>query len=161
GPTGLVIDNDAITIDGSAAPGLSLSGNGQRRLFAITSTGNLTLENITLTTGVAQGENGKDGAVAGGGGGAGLGGAIFNQGTVTILDSTLDRNAAMGGNGGTVTTSGGSGNGGGLGGAGGGAGSEGSSGATVVPPGRGDNGSFGSGGGGGAIGGVGGFGGGG
>src|SRR5262249_49688396 len=48
GPTGLVIDNDTITIDGSAAPGLDISGSGQRRLFAVTPTAALTLENITL-----------------------------------------------------------------------------------------------------------------
>src|SRR5262249_15583609 len=79
GPTGLVINNDNITIDGSAAPGLQISGNGERRLFAVMSTGALMLENITLTNGLAQGESGQDGPVAGGGGGAGLGGAVLNQ----------------------------------------------------------------------------------
>jgi len=161
GPTGLVIANDSITIDGSDAPGLILSGNGQRRLFAVASTGALTLENITLTAGLAQGENGQDGTVAGGGGAAGLGGAVYNQGTLTVLDSTLARNAAVGGNGGAASTTGTTGNGGGFGGAGGGAGSQGSSGVTTVLPGRGDDGVFASGGGGGAIGGIGGFGGGG
>src|SRR5207237_3688850 len=99
GPTGLVIDNDAITIDGSAAPGLQISGSDQRRLFAVTSTGALTLEDITLAGGLARGEDGAAGPVAGGGGGAGLGGAIFNRGSPTILDSTLVGNHAIGGNG--------------------------------------------------------------
>ncbi len=35
GPTALVINNDNITIDGSNAPLLTLSGNGARRLFAV------------------------------------------------------------------------------------------------------------------------------
>src|SRR5262249_45097622 len=152
GPTGLVIDNDTLTIDGSAAPGLDLSGGGQRRLFAITSTGALTLENITLTDGVAQGESGATGPGAGGGGGAGLGGAIFNRGSLTVLDSTITGNQAIGGSGTYRNVASGNGNGGGFGGAGAGAG---------VSEGTGGNGDFASGGGGGSDGGTGGFGGGG
>src|SRR5947207_9720636 len=34
GPTALFISNDNITIDGSAAPGLQISGNNVHRLFA-------------------------------------------------------------------------------------------------------------------------------
>src|SRR5262249_36275655 len=152
GPTGLVINNDNITIDGSAAPGLQISGNGERRLFAVMSTGALMLENITLTNGLAQGESGQDGPVAGGGGRAGPGGGGGNQGTLTVLNSTLVGNQAVGGNGGNVNTTGGAGNGGGFGGSGGG---------TGAAPGTGGNGQFGSGGGGGPTGGIGGFGGGG
>src|SRR6516225_8287439 len=111
GPTGLVIDNDTLTIDGSAAPGMDLSGGGQRRLFAVTSTGALTLENITLTGGVAQGESGTTGPTAGGGGGAGLGGAILNRGSLTVLDSTLVGNQAIGGSGAYRNAASGSGNG--------------------------------------------------
>jgi hypothetical protein len=57
---------------------------------------------------------------SGGGGGAGFGGAVFNnQGTVTVINSTLSGNTAQGGSGGTSTdaqpaANGGSGFGGGI-----------------------------------------------
>ncbi len=103
GLTALVINNDNITIDGSNAPLLTLSGNGARRIFAVSSTATLTLENITLTDGLAQGgdgyggSSGSSGAGGGGGGGAGLGGAIFNEGTLNVVQSTLSGNTAIGG----------------------------------------------------------------
>ncbi len=77
--------------------------------------GNLTLQDIELTGGLAQGGAGADC----GGGGAGLGGAIFSHGgSVTLLDSVLQGNAAQGGAGSadTVACTGG---GGGMGGSGG------------------------------------------
>src|SRR5262245_34256178 len=43
GPTGLVIDNDAITIDGGNAPGLPLSGGDARRLVGATDSGHMSL----------------------------------------------------------------------------------------------------------------------
>jgi hypothetical protein len=104
GPTALVINGDNVTIDGSNAPLLELSGDGARRIFAVSSTGTLTLENITLTDGLAQGGAGGNGGVSGssggggGGGGAGLGGAIFNEGTLNVVQSTLSGNTAIGGN---------------------------------------------------------------
>ena len=80
GPTALVIGNlhvDNITIDGSGAPLLELSGDSLRRIFAVSSTSTLTLENIRLTDGMAQGGAGGSGGVSGssGGGGGGGGGA--------------------------------------------------------------------------------------
>src|SRR6185436_5748544 len=57
---------------------------------------------------------------SGGGGGAGFGGSVFNnQGTVTVINSTLSGNTAQGGSGGTSTdaqpaANGGSGFGGGI-----------------------------------------------
>lgn len=77
----------------------------------------LTLDNIELEGGLAQGGNGADC----GGGGAGLGGAIFaHRGTVTLVDSTLNGNLAQGGSGGSDTADcrGGGGGMGGNGGAG-------------------------------------------
>jgi hypothetical protein len=96
------------------------------RLFYVSSGGNLTLSNVTLSNGRARGGNGGANlGVNGGGGGGGLGagGAIYNQGTVAILNSTLVGNQARGGNGGAGgdtagTFGGGGGGGGGMGGSG-------------------------------------------
>src|SRR2546423_1726750 len=66
------------------------------RLFAVTATGSLTLENLTLQNGVAQG---SAGANPGDGGAAGMGGAIFNAGSLTISNTTFVGNQAIGGNG--------------------------------------------------------------
>src|SRR5262245_24946021 len=62
------------------------------RLFDVAKTGSLTLQDLTLTGGLAQGGNFNRG-----GGGAGLGGAIVNQGTLTLLQDTLTGNKAQGG----------------------------------------------------------------
>ncbi len=97
------------------------------RLFYVSTAGNLTISGVTLSNGLARGGNGgtnlgDDGG--GGGGGLGAGGAIYNQGTVSILNSTLSGNTAQGGSGGVGadnagTDSGGGGGGGGMGGNGG------------------------------------------
>ena len=97
------------------------------RLFYVSTGGNLTLSNVTLSNGLARGGNGGTNLArngGGGGGGLGAGGAIYNQGTVSILNSTLSGNTAQGGTGGagadTVGTfAGGGGGGGGMGGNGG------------------------------------------
>jgi hypothetical protein len=54
--------------------------------------GNLTLQNLTLTGGRQQG-----GDSLYGGGGAGLGGAIYNQGTLSLNQVTISGNSATGG----------------------------------------------------------------
>jgi hypothetical protein len=54
--------------------------------------GVLTLRDVTLTGGLAKG-----GDALRGGGGAGMGGAIFNQGTVVVERSTLFADTAQGG----------------------------------------------------------------
>jgi hypothetical protein len=122
GPSAFLV-NSAIVINGGSS-NIRLSAAGTTmRLFDVTSIGSLTLENLTLKGGSAQGLAGGNTRFGGAGGGsAGLGGAIFNQGTLTILDSTLTGNAAQGGAGGlyknTYTGFGGAG-GAGLGTAGG------------------------------------------
>ena len=93
------------------------------RLFAVAATGNLTLQNVTLSNGFAQGYGGGDNgngntSEGGGGGGAGLGGALFNQGTLNLQAITLTGNSAIGGHGGSGFANGGGGGGGGLSGAG-------------------------------------------
>src|SRR6185437_15565275 len=106
GPTSFEIATP-ITIDGSGQI-LSIDGEiGQFRFFAVAATGNLTLENLELTGGQANGGSGSQG----GGGAAGMGGAIFNMGTLTVRNSTLDNNTAFGGNAGTTGEIGGGGGG--------------------------------------------------
>ncbi|MGH8456286.1 MAG: hypothetical protein ACRETE_04795, partial [Stenotrophobium sp.] len=80
----------------------------------------LTLRNLTLSGGLAQG-----GSSDFGGGGMGAGGAIFSQGAVVLDSVTLNNNSALGGSGGVGSAFGGGGigsdagaggNGGGFGG---------------------------------------------
>ena len=118
GPVGLPPITSTLTIQGNGAT--IRRDSGTFRLFYVAASGALTLENLTLSNGRAQGFNGGDGAGGGGGGGsAGMGGAIFNRGALTIQQSTLNGHTAIGG---SITTNGtapGGGGGGGLGGNGG------------------------------------------
>ena len=107
GPTGYLIAGGMsglnITIDGSGSPGLRLDGNGYARLFAVTSTSTLTLKNLTVDGGLAQGFAGGSADIegGGGGGGAGLGGAVYDDGGVFTADGvTFSNNMAQGGTGG-------------------------------------------------------------
>lgn len=98
------------------------SGTVQPGVPGVSTQGNLTLNNILLEDGLAQG--GAGGAsVYGGGGGLGAGGAIFSHGgAVTVENSTIDDNTAQGGAGaGTSSSSSayGGGGGGAMGGNGG------------------------------------------
>jgi hypothetical protein len=97
GPTALVVSSD-ITIVGSGQTiqRSTASGTADFRLLFVTSNGNLTLQDLTLSNGVARGGDG----FSGGGGAAGLGGAVFNQGTLALQRVTLSGNQAIGGNGG-------------------------------------------------------------
>ncbi len=168
GPSALLISRTT-TLNGNGVILERNSGVTRLRLFYITPTGNLTLNNVTLQNGKALGGNGGTGGRAGGGA-AGLGGAIFNEGTLNISRSTLTANTAQGGNGGSGSGSQGSGGGGMAadGGAGGGTdganggGPNGGLGSTVSGTVGGSGGTGGGGGGGkGSNGGAGGFGGGG
>ena len=124
GPSAFVVTTQ-VTIQGpSGGRGISLARDGgvaKLRHFAVTSTGNLTLENLTLSDGRAIGGDGgtnlgDDGG--GGGGGAGLGGAIYNQGGLVVRGSTLVANTAQGGAGGAASDNVGADSGGGAGGGG-------------------------------------------
>ena len=66
--------------------------------------GTLTLENLTLTGGLAKGGDSFQG-----GGGLGAGGAILNQGNLTVSGVTLNNNAAIGGSFSTFAGNGGGG----------------------------------------------------
>jgi len=120
GKSAIAISN-TLTIDGTTAPGLTLSGGDAQRLFLVTGAGNLTLKNLALTSGLAQGGSGANcgGAAGAGGGAAGLGGAILNyKAMLNLIGCTLTGNKAQGGNGGVsvdVNSVGGGGGGGLLG----------------------------------------------
>jgi CSLREA domain-containing protein len=160
GPSAFLIGNgDTLTVDGQTGltRGISITRGGTAafRLFAVNASGSLTLQDLTLSGGNAQGSAGGNASRGGGGGGAGLGGAIFNQGKLTLLDSTLTGNTAVGGAGGST----GGGSEAGTGGAGGGP-NGGSAGPKPVNYGDASGGAGGFGGGGGGAGGsskIGGF----
>ena len=96
GPSALFVTS-TITILGSGQT-ITRSGAVAFRLFAVSIAGNLTLQNLTLSNGLAQGGAGGS---QGGGGAAGLGGAVYNQGALTVTGSTLTGNQAVGGRGDT------------------------------------------------------------
>jgi hypothetical protein len=103
GPNALPPIASDITIEGNGAT-LLISGPVPARFFYVSGglspahggpdvpAGTLTLRNLTLNSGKALG-GGSDF----GGGGAGMGGAIFNQGTLTLIADTLVGNQAIGG----------------------------------------------------------------
>jgi len=113
----LPVISSSVTIDGSGASGLTISGNNQNRVFFVNG-GTVAVANLTIANGSAQGGAGA----SGGGGGMGAGGAIFvNSGAVAVSNVNFANNTATGGTGGDVTRGAGTtgGGGGGLGGAGG------------------------------------------
>ena len=125
GPSGFAISSNITIIGGISCggPGITItqsvqpydittnptgSQTGGMRIFYVEPTGNLTLQNLTITGGAANGGNSSLG-----GGGAGLGGAIVNAGTLTLNGDTFYNNVAQGGSGGNVASGAG---GGGMGG---------------------------------------------
>ncbi|NJO14603.1 MAG: choice-of-anchor D domain-containing protein [Thioploca sp.] len=109
----LDINNGTITIVVANNGIATIDGNQTDRIFHLRNSANLTLANLIITHGKAQGNPGFDGsstgAGGGGGGGAGLGGAIFHEGLgiLTVKDSTFSNNQAIGGQGGRGFESGG------------------------------------------------------
>ena len=73
----------------------SASGTANFRLFDVGSGSSLTLRGLTLSNGAAVGNGNQFG-----GGSLGAGGAIFNQGMLTLQQCTLANNIAVGGFGG-------------------------------------------------------------
>ena len=106
GPNGLPAVASDVTIEGNGATIERSTSSSKFRLFFVgadfanpqTSNyvspgpGRLTLMDVTLAGGLAKGGDSNLG-----GGGAGMGGAIFSQGTVIIERSTLTGNTAQGG----------------------------------------------------------------
>src|SRR5262245_55285906 len=124
GPTATPIIISKITIEGNGATlqSFDTARPNNSRLFAIgtvnvpglpSGTGNLTLKNVYIKDFHIKGGDGA----SGGGGGLGAGGAIYDEGFLTIENSTFEGNGAVGGRGGSQ--SGEAGGGGGLSGNGG------------------------------------------
>ncbi|MDB6067831.1 MAG: hypothetical protein JWR26_4039 [Pedosphaera sp.] len=120
GPNGLPQIAGDITINGQGATIQRATNSSAFRFFYVSGglsyntdtgtglpAGKLALKSLTLMGGLAKGGNGSGEA----GGGAGVGGAIFNQGNVALTGVTLAWNRAQGGNGGSH----GGGGGGGIG----------------------------------------------
>jgi hypothetical protein len=98
GPSAFFITgNKTLTIDGitGLTQGITITRASATkfRLFDVDAGSSLTLIGVTLSNGYAQGGNSNLG-----GGGLGAGGAVFNQGTLTIDRSTFLQNTAHGGN---------------------------------------------------------------
>ena len=121
GPSALLVSNLTVTIDGGTNA-VTLSQNigtnsptGGMRIFYVTSSGNLTLKNLTVSGGFAKGGDASStGSAGSGGGAAGLGGAVVNAGTFTVIESSFVNNVAQGGVGTPAASF--TGGGGGLGG---------------------------------------------
>ncbi len=85
----LIEEDIQLTISGGDN---TINGNDQHRLFFVRS-GVVNFDRLTFSNGRARGGDG-------GGGAAGMGGALFvYKGTVTVTDSTFQNNSAIGGNG--------------------------------------------------------------
>lgn len=93
----LPIISASVTIDGGT--GNTISGQGANRPFFVDApSGTVTIKNLAIINGHAQGGAGGDG---GGGGGLGAGGAIFvNSGAVALDTVSFQNNSATGGKGG-------------------------------------------------------------
>ena len=115
----VVSDAGGVTVDASAlAYGVTISGDGAKRLLSVAGAGNLTLRSLTLTGG-----NGTGAAVSGNGGAlyvagnatlesctlsgnsvTGQGGAIRNDGTLTLTQCTASGNTSGDSGGGIVNS---------------------------------------------------------
>ncbi|MGC4118714.1 MAG: choice-of-anchor Q domain-containing protein [Myxococcales bacterium] len=123
GPVGLPLITSAVTIEGNGARISADSSGPPMRLFTVAGAGplgaagapagTLVLKDVTLSGGRAFGGFGTDG----GGGGAGLGGCLFNLGSLSLTGVTVTDCEARGGAGAFFGAA--FGGGGGLGGAGG------------------------------------------
>lgn len=107
GPSAFRILDD-LRIDGGNL-GITLQGDGKFRAFLVRPGVAFGLANLTLSGFASLGDKGQYGisaipglASGAGGGGAGLGGAILNQGITKITNVRFVNNGAMGGDGGSA-----------------------------------------------------------
>jgi CSLREA domain-containing protein len=113
-----IAGNGALTINGTGASRLSISGNNASRVFNVASGANLTLNGVTVTGGKVTGFQARGGGIYNQGGTLNLtdsavsnnsasgssegnsnfGGGIYNQsGTLNVTNSTISNNSAAGG----------------------------------------------------------------
>ena len=97
--------NKQITVEGYGA---TITGNEKYRIFVVAAGGDLTINNLKLTSGWAREGNaswGREGSpvcIAGKGWTDEVGGAICNNGTLTINDSSFSDNRSFGSAGGAI-----------------------------------------------------------
>ena len=103
GTTAFVIGDAQITIDGANTTGLIISGDGLLRPFTVTSTADVTLKNLTIEDGLAEGT-----------GIAAEGGAVYASGSIALTSVSIRSNHAQGKNASTFGTDGADAAGGGL-----------------------------------------------
>ena len=117
GPSALVITS-TVTLQGSLGIGITITRDNaiaNMRLLLVKTPGQLTIANLTLSNGQVLGATP---AGSGSAGTAGMGGAILSSGgVVTLIDSTLNDNTALGGTGAADVAGTGGAGGAGLGGA--------------------------------------------
>lgn len=83
--TGMVVASAGVTLD-ATGQNVTIDGGNSRRIFQlVNSNDNLTLKNLTLSHGAVTGTN--------------KGGAIFNNGTLTLINTTFTNNTASAGGG--------------------------------------------------------------
>jgi predicted outer membrane repeat protein len=88
--TGMVVASAGVTLD-AAGQNVTIDGANAHRIFQIAnSNDNLTLKNLTLSHGMVSGAN--------------QGGAILNNGTLTLVNVTFTNNTASGGGGAIYNT---------------------------------------------------------
>ncbi|MCP4425069.1 MAG: family 16 glycosylhydrolase [Chloroflexi bacterium] len=85
--SGALTVNKAVTIDGSGAPGLMVSGNNASRVFEIGASASASINNLTIANGHGE---------------AGGGVHIGENGSLTLLDSAIAGNSANGDGGGLL-----------------------------------------------------------
>ncbi len=86
--TGELTLNKSMTIDGGS--NVTISGNDVTRIFLVNSMATaVNIDNLTITQGLALGNSGT--------GGDGQGGAIYNSGTLTLVNDTISNSVAQGG----------------------------------------------------------------
>ena len=92
-----------MTIAGPGTEKLSISGEGACAIL-LAAGADLTITDLTLSDGLARGGNGAPDGIAGGGGAAGMGGALYvDSGNVWLENIAFRYNMAVGGNGSKAT----------------------------------------------------------